>query len=144
MCLFSSLFKNIRYRHVFSLQSRDITVSLSLWTRISEYRNRFNVSVTTIALFWLRRPRDGDQSTPKHRRQLLEKKWLANRADVPRYSVSSANREIWNHAYTLNTRFNRPHPIIQIICFDIKRRHLAPGIKQYLRVSPAWLCSLDG
>ena len=42
-----------------------------------------------------------------------------------RYSVSSANRKIWNHAYTLNTRFNRPHPIMQIICFDIKRRDLA-------------------
>ena len=61
---------------------------------------------------------------PKHRWQPL-KKWLANRADVPRYSVSSANREIWNHAYTLNTCFNRPHPIMQIICFDIKRGDLA-------------------
>ena len=58
---------------------------------------------------------------PKHRRQPLKKKkkWLANRADVPRYSVSSANREIWNHAYTLNTRFNIPN---DANCFDIKRR----------------------
>ena len=49
MCLFSRLFQNIRFRHVFSLQSRDTTVFTPispLLVNAFQYQNRFNVSIT--------------------------------------------------------------------------------------------------
>ena len=49
MCLFSRLFQNIRYRHVFSLQSRETTVftpSFPLLVNEFHYRNRFKVTIT--------------------------------------------------------------------------------------------------
>ena len=49
MCLFSRLFQNIRYRHVFSLQSRETTVFTPIFPHLVNeflYRNQFNVTIT--------------------------------------------------------------------------------------------------
>ena len=49
MFLFSRLFQNIRYRHVFSLQPRETTVftpTFPLLVNEFQYRNRFNVTIT--------------------------------------------------------------------------------------------------
>ena len=49
MCLFSRLFQNIRYRHVFSLQSTETTVFTPIFPHLVNeflYRNQFNVTIT--------------------------------------------------------------------------------------------------
>ena len=57
MCLFSRLFQNIRYRHVFSLQSKETTVfTLIFHLLVNEFqcRNRFNVlNSTDLTRGWL-------------------------------------------------------------------------------------------
>ena len=50
MCLFSRLFQNIRYRNVFSLQSKEttaFTLIFPLPVNKFRYRNRFNVLNST-------------------------------------------------------------------------------------------------